>query len=111
MNEINLVITGVSTFVAEPMTIEEWADEFKVPDRHEEGKYLTGTMVEKILGIKSKSWAPEIFKDPEVVIKTAREAMDRVGVRPIDIDVALIVTCSPFQVLLLFPYASNNTGF
>ena len=100
MKEINLVITGVSTFVAEPVTIEEWADEFKVPDRNEEGKYLSGSMVEKILGIKSKSWAPEVFKDPEVVIKTAQEAMDRAGVKPIDIDAAIIVTCSPFQVQL-----------
>jgi 3-oxoacyl-[acyl-carrier-protein] synthase-3 len=100
MKEINLVITGVSTFVTEPVTIEAWADEFKIPDRNEEGKYLSGSMVEKILGIKSKSWAPEVFKDPEIVIKTAQEAMDRAGVKPTDIDVALIVTCSPFQVQL-----------
>ncbi len=100
MKEINLVITGVSTFVAEPITIDEWAADFKVPDRSAAGKYLDGSMVEKILGIQSKSWAPDVFKDPAVVIKTAREAMDKAKVRPSDIDVAIIVTCSPFQVQL-----------
>jgi 3-oxoacyl-[acyl-carrier-protein] synthase-3 len=100
MKEINLVITGVSTFVAEPITIGEWAQEFKVPDRNVAGKYLDGTMVEKILGVKSKSWAPEVFKDPMVVINTAREAMEKAHVKPADIDVAIIVTCSPFQVQL-----------
>lgn len=100
MKEINLVITGVSSFVSEPVTIEAWADEFKIPDRNEEGKFLSGGMVEKILGIKSKSWSPEIFKDPEVVVRTARTAMDRAGVDPVQIDVAIIVTCSPFQVQL-----------
>jgi 3-oxoacyl-[acyl-carrier-protein] synthase III len=100
MKEIHLAITGVSTFVAEPITIEEWADEFKIPDRNVEGKYLDGMMVEKILGVKSKSWAPDIFKDPAIVIQTAREALQRANVRPEDIDVAIIVTCSPFQVQL-----------
>lgn len=100
MKEINLVITGVSTFVAEPITIGAWAREFKIPDRNEEGKYLDGTMVEKILGVKSKSWAPDVFRDPVVVINTAKEAMERAHVKPGDIDVAIIVTCSPFQVQL-----------
>ena len=57
-------------------------------------------MVEKILGIKSKSWAPEVFKDPAVVINTAIEAMDKAHIKPADIDVAIIVTCSPFEVQL-----------
>ena len=100
MYEINLAITGVSSFVADPISIDEWADMYKVPDRTMEGKFLDGKMVEKILGIKSKSWAPDVFKDPQIVIDTTREAMQRAGVAAEDIDAAIIVTCSPFMVQL-----------
>jgi 3-oxoacyl-[acyl-carrier-protein] synthase-3 len=100
MHQINLAITGVSSFVAEPISIDEWASAFKVPDRQTEGKYLDGKMVEKILGIKSKSWAPDVFKDPQVVIDTTKEAMRRAKVDAADIDAAIIVTCSPFMVQL-----------
>ncbi|MDF2188852.1 3-oxoacyl-[acyl-carrier-protein] synthase III C-terminal domain-containing protein [Paraflavitalea sp. CAU 1676] len=100
MNQINLAITGVSSFVAEPISIHQWASDYKVPDRQEAGKYLDGKMVEKILGIKSKSWAPDVFKDPQIVINTTKEAMRRANVEPGDIDAAIIVTCSPFMVQL-----------
>lgn len=100
MQTINLAITGVASFVADPISIDEWAREFKVPDRQQEGKYLDGKMVEKILGIQSKSWAPDVFKDPQVVIDTTREALRRAGVEPGEIDAAIIVTCSPFMVQL-----------
>jgi len=100
MHRINLAITGVSSFVAEPISIEEWADIYKVPDRQTEGKFLNGKMVEKILGIKSKSWSPDLFKDPQVVVRTTREAMQRARVEPDEIDAAIIITCSPFMVQL-----------
>lgn len=100
MHDINLVITGVSSFVADPITIEDWADAYQVPDRSEKGKYLSGNMVEKILGIKSKSWAPDVFKDPLIVVRTAQDALDKAAVSAGEIDVAIIVTCSPFQVQL-----------
>ena len=100
MNEIKLAISGVSSYVADPITIDDWAVEYKVPDRQEAGKYLDGVMVEKILGIKSKSWAPDLFKDPEIVLKTARSAMAKAHVTAGEIDAAIIVTCSPFQVQL-----------
>jgi 3-oxoacyl-[acyl-carrier-protein] synthase-3 len=100
MYQIDLAITGVSSFVADPISIDEWAAAYKVPDRQAEGKFLDGKMVEKILGIKSKSWAPDVFKDPQVVVNTTREALNKAGVEPGDIDAAIIVTCSPFMVQL-----------
>ncbi len=100
MKEIDLTIAGVASFVAEPISIDEWADEYQVPDKHVPGKYLDGATVEKILGIKSKSWAPEVFKDPEVVVQTARQALDRASLKAADVDVAIFVTCSPYQVQL-----------
>jgi len=100
MHQINLAITGVSSFVAEPISIDEWALAYKIPDRQSAGNYLDGKMVEKILGIKSKSWAPDIFKDPQVVVDTTRKAMKRARVSAGDIDAAIIVTCSPFMVQL-----------
>jgi 3-oxoacyl-[acyl-carrier-protein] synthase III len=100
MHEIDFVITGVSSYVADPITIDDWADAYQIPDRNEKGKYLNGSMVEKILGIKSKSWAPDVFKDPTVVLRTAQQALEKAAVKPSDIDVAIVVTCSPFQVQL-----------
>jgi 3-oxoacyl-[acyl-carrier-protein] synthase III len=100
MHQMNLAISGVSSFVAEPISIDEWADAYKVPDRQADGKFLDGKMVEKILGIKSKSWAPDVFKDPQLVVKIAKEAMRRANVDASDIDAAMIVTCSPFMVQL-----------
>ncbi|AXY73889.1 hypothetical protein D3H65_07805 [Paraflavitalea soli] len=100
MHQIKLAITGVASFVAEPISIDEWANEFKVPDRQQEGKYLDGKMVEKILGIKSKSWAPDVFKDPQVVVNTTKEALRKAKLDAREVDAAIIVTCSPFMVQL-----------
>jgi 3-oxoacyl-[acyl-carrier-protein] synthase-3 len=100
MKEINLAISGVASFVAEPISIDEWASEYRVPDKNTPGSYLNGSMVEKILGIKSKSWAPDVFKDPEVVVQTAKQALERASLKATDIDVAIFVTCSPYQVQL-----------
>jgi len=100
MHPIDLAITGVSSFVADPITIDEWADIYKVPDRQTEGKFLDGKMVEKILGIQSKSWAPDVFKDPQLVINTAKTAMQKANVAPEEIEAAIIITCSPFMVQL-----------
>jgi 3-oxoacyl-[acyl-carrier-protein] synthase-3 len=99
-HQIDLSIAGVSSFVAEPISIDEWATAYKVPDRQAAGKFLDGKMVEKILGIKSKSWAPDVFKDPQVVIKTTKEALQRAKVDVTEIDAAIIITCSPFMVQL-----------
>jgi 3-oxoacyl-[acyl-carrier-protein] synthase-3 len=100
MNQINVSIAGVSSFVADPISIDEWAAAYKVPDRQAEGKFLDGRMVEKILGIRSKSWAPDVFKDPQVVVSTTKDAMRRARVDAADIDAAIIITCSPFMVHL-----------
>lgn len=100
MKKIDLSIAGVASFVAEPTPIDVWAEEFQVPDKNVPGKFLDGAMVEKILGIKSKSWAPDVFKDPEVVVRTARQALDRASLKASEIDVAIFVTCSPYQVQL-----------
>jgi len=100
MSQISVAISGVSSFVAEPTSIDDWADAYKVPDRQTEGRFLDGKMVEKILGIKSKSWAPDVFKDPQVVVRTTKQAMQRANVDARDIDAAIIITCSPFMVQL-----------
>ncbi len=64
MHQIDLAITGVASFVAEPISIDEWATAFKVPDRQQEGKYLDGKMVEKILGIKIQELGARCIQRP-----------------------------------------------
>lgn len=97
---IDLVIAGVASLVAEPTPIDDWARAFGVPDKNVPGACLDGAQVQRILGIRSKSWAPETFRDPGCVVDTARKALERAGLGASDIDAVLVVTCTPYQVQL-----------
>lgn len=97
---VQLTIAGLSSYVAAPTPIAEWAESFQVPDRKNPSKFLDGPMVEKVLGVRSKSWAPEVFQNQEVVADVAREALANAQISARQIDAAIIVTCSPYQVLL-----------
>ncbi|MFC5410095.1 3-oxoacyl-[acyl-carrier-protein] synthase III C-terminal domain-containing protein [Larkinella bovis] len=97
---VQLAIAGLSSYVADPTPIADWAESFQIPDRKDPSKFLDGPMVEKVLGVRSKSWAPEVFQNQEVVTQVAREALANAQVSARQVDAVLVVTCSPYQVLL-----------
>jgi 3-oxoacyl-[acyl-carrier-protein] synthase III len=93
-------ITGVASRLGEVRTIEAWADKVAVPHRFREGERLTGADIQRILGIRSKSWDPALFKDPDTVRQVAKRALDSAALQPSSIDLAIVVTCTPYEVML-----------
>lgn len=99
MNDLSYQISGVATLIGRVININEWAKLAKIPDR-QTGKLMEGAKVKRILGIESKSWDPQLFQRKETVVSVAQTALDSAHLKPEEIDAALIVTCSPYQIML-----------
>ena len=70
-----------------------------MPHRNGVG-HVDGALARKVLGIRGKSWAPNLFRDPNTVTDIARQAIERAGVEAGDLDAVLIVTCTPYEIQL-----------
>ena len=81
------------------LTISEWADAARIPLRGG-GGMMPGELVERVLGISGKSWDPELFADLPPVIAMARDALASAELEPAQIDAMIVVTCSPYEVML-----------
>ncbi|WP_111649018.1 3-oxoacyl-[acyl-carrier-protein] synthase III C-terminal domain-containing protein [Actinoplanes lutulentus] len=92
------VITGISTLIGRVLTIDEWASAAKIPART--GGVMSGELVERILGIQGKSWDPWTFADLGRIAATARDALLSADLEPHDIDTMIVVTCSPYEIML-----------
>src|SRR5215471_9995421 len=79
-------ISGVSALVGRTVTVDQWAQEFRVPNRKVPGTFLTGEDVHRITGIEGKSWDPELFGDFSRIVAVGREAMRNAQVSPQQID-------------------------
>jgi 3-oxoacyl-[acyl-carrier-protein] synthase III len=99
MKPLNYEIQGVSALIGKVISIEEWAQRAQIPNTKEPG-VLDGTKVERLLGIKAKSWDPELFGDMRAVLAVARAALDSAQLSPDQVEAAIIVTCSPYQIML-----------
>lgn len=99
MNKLDFQISGVAALVGQVISIDEWANLAKIPDRFT-GQPMKGEKIKRILGIKSKSWDPALFQKKETVVSVARTAVESAGLKTEDIDAALIVTCSPYEIML-----------
>lgn len=92
-------IAGLSTLIGRVLTIAEWAEAARIPNRAGGGT-MSGELVERILGIAGKSWDPRTFADLGRVTQTAREALLSAEVEPRDIDALIVVTCSAYEIML-----------
>ena len=99
MNDLSYQIAGVATLIGRVININEWAELAKIPDR-QTGRQMEGSKIKRILGIESKSWDPQLFQQKETVVSVAKAALDSAHLKPAEIDAALIVTCSPYQIML-----------
>ena len=95
----NLCIKGSSSFIGEVTDIEEWAKNNQIPNIKRPGQSLNGEDIQKILGIKGKSWNPSLFSNPDIVEQTAKSALNMACMSPSDIDAFILVTCTPFEVM------------
>jgi 3-oxoacyl-[acyl-carrier-protein] synthase-3 len=96
---LNYEIQGVSALIGKVLSIEEWAQRARIPNTKGPG-VLDGKAVERLLGIRAKSWDPELFSDMRTVAAVARAALDSARLSPEEIEAAIIVTCSPYQIML-----------
>jgi len=69
---LSLAVDSVAARIGNVLTIEEWAERVRVPRRDEPARSVDGPLVKRILGIHGKSWAPEEFSRPEVVLPVCR---------------------------------------
>jgi 3-oxoacyl-[acyl-carrier-protein] synthase-3 len=89
----------VATRIGKVVGMDEWAELAKIPNRRGEGT-LDGARVERILGIEAKSWDPDLFRRIETIVSVGEEALRSACVEPAEIDAAIVVTCSPYQIML-----------
>lgn len=89
-------IVGVDAEIGSLMSMADWA-EWASGD----GAQLPSpAVIQRAVGLTSKSWDTERFKDLGVARDSASRAMEMAGVDPSEIDAAIIVTCTPYQILL-----------
>lgn len=93
------VLTGVASLLGRVISIDEWADLARVPNRKGPG-FLQGSDVQRLLGIRGKSWDPELFGKVETIVGVAREALRSARLLASEIDTVLVVTCTPYETLL-----------
>ena len=96
---LNYELQGISALIGKVISIEEWARRARIPNRKGSGD-LDGKTVERVLGIQSKSWDPELFQDLRPVVAVARTALESARLRPEEVEAAIVVTCTPYQVML-----------
>jgi 3-oxoacyl-[acyl-carrier-protein] synthase-3 len=97
--EVRHKITGVAAKTGQAMSIQEWADQIPAPNRYSENS-LSGAEIEKILGVRSKSWEPKLFRDVRQVLLVARQALASAGLTGRDLDAVMVVTCTPYEIML-----------
>ncbi|GAA2648603.1 3-oxoacyl-[acyl-carrier-protein] synthase III C-terminal domain-containing protein [Paractinoplanes durhamensis] len=91
-------ITGLATLIGRVLSIEEWAAAAKIPART--GGLMSGELVERVLGIQGKSWDPWTFADLGRIAEVGREALLSADLEPRDVDTMIVVTCSPYEIML-----------
>lgn len=99
MRTLKHAIAGASTLVGEVIDIDEWARETGIPKRGSNG-VLSGAAIKRILGIESKSWDPDLFRNFESITETTERALDDARMAPGELDAAILVTCTPYQTHL-----------
>jgi len=93
-------ISGISLRIGRIVPIDEWAQEVQVPNQKLPGTFLKGEDITRILGIESKSWDPEMFSDFNVIAQTASQAIESAGIGPSDIDLVVLLSCTPYETML-----------
>ncbi len=93
-------LVGVASRVGNLVPIDEWAEQARIPHRYKANEILSGPEITKVLGIVSKSWEVSRFRDFEVVRSTAMSALKSGGVPPAEVDLAIVVSCTPYEIML-----------
>ena len=99
LRTLDYELAGVSARVGNILSMSEWAAKAAIPHRSGVG-VLDGAAIERILGVRSKSWDPTLFAQPATIAAIAEEALASAKVRPAEVDAVLFISCSPYEILL-----------
>lgn len=100
-NPFSYKLAGIASMVGKVVPLDQWAEEFQIPNRKKTGQFLTGKDIQNIIGpVESKSWDPELFRDFSHVVNVAREAMSSAGLGPNDVDIVMVASSTPYEVQL-----------
>ncbi|MFH8607227.1 3-oxoacyl-[acyl-carrier-protein] synthase III C-terminal domain-containing protein [Streptomyces sp. NPDC018029] len=100
VNGFPYTITGLAVELGDQVDIGAWAERARVPDQKHPGSTMSGEVLQKILGVTGKAWARDRFSDARVLTDVARTALDSAAVTARDVDTLILVSCTPFQVML-----------
>lgn len=100
VRQLNYSIAGVSALVGRTISVDQWAQEFRIPNRKVPGTFLTGEDVHRITGIEAKSWDPELFRDFSKIVDVGREALQAAQVSAEQIDAVIVASATPYEVQL-----------
>ncbi len=92
-------IASTASRLGDLLSIEEWTDRVRIPHRRGVG-HVDGELARRILGVHGKSWAPELFRNPDVVTEVGREALSRADITGAEVDALIVVTCTPYEIQL-----------
>jgi 3-oxoacyl-[acyl-carrier-protein] synthase III len=93
-------IDAVASVVGKNISVDEWAEQHRVPDRKDATRTLDGADIRRITGVERKSWDPALFRDFSPIVEVVREAVHRADVAIEKIDAVLLVTSTPFYAQL-----------
>jgi 3-oxoacyl-[acyl-carrier-protein] synthase-3 len=93
-------LRSVRTRIGEIVDLATWAEWAQIPHRGLPGRIVDGALMEQLLGIRSKAWAPQEFRRPEVVAALGADALHAAGWRPDEVDALILVTCTPYELSL-----------
>ncbi|MDD9950794.1 MAG: hypothetical protein OXT67_04435 [Zetaproteobacteria bacterium] len=94
-----LKISGVQSTVGQVVDIDTWAKQHPLPHAKKPGESLTGTDIRQIIGIEGKSWEPEKFRDPNLLVNMARNSLDMARLKPSELEAVIIVTGTPYNLM------------
>lgn len=100
MRSLPYVLRAVKSRTGALVDLDTWAQWARIPHRGEPGRIVDGALMRDLLGIESKAWSPELFREPETVAALGRDALARTGWLPGDVDALVLVTCTPFELAL-----------
>ncbi|MFE4636272.1 3-oxoacyl-[acyl-carrier-protein] synthase III C-terminal domain-containing protein [Streptomyces sp. NPDC056773] len=93
-------ISGVGAQIGEIVSVEDWARLAHIPHRKRAGEEISGSDIQRILGVTSKSWDRERFASLDTVVDVARSALRSALAEPEDIDAVFVATCTPYEIML-----------
>ncbi len=97
MSTLKYALRSVRTRVGVQVELDAWAEWAQIPHRGVPGQVVDGALMTNLLGIRSKAWEPETFRDPALVAHLGHEALAAAQWAPDELDALILVSCTPFE--------------